>query len=92
MFTSVYFQTFYRKVLHELSVSNKIQGCVLQGCSFIKTLLHYRLFSKKKTFLYFFKQQVFGTFPENNLWWIFFTAKLQSENCGLITLLKETPP
>ena len=47
------FQSFYRKVLHELSSSDKIQGCVLQGCSFIKTLLHYRLFSEKNTFFIF---------------------------------------
>ena len=47
------FQSFYRKVLHELSGSDKIQGCVLQGCSFIKTLLHYRLFSEKNTFFIF---------------------------------------
>ena len=47
------FQSFYRKVLHELSFFDKIQGCVLQGCSFIKALVHYRLFSQKKTFFIF---------------------------------------
>ena len=46
------FQSFYRKVLHELSVFDKIQGCVLQCCSFIKTLLHYILFSQKKTLFF----------------------------------------
>ena len=86
------FQSFYRKVLHEPNLFDKIQGSVLQGCSFIKTLLHYRLFSQKKTLFIFFKQLVFGTFPEQNLRWIFFVAKLQSGNCMFITLLKETPP
>ena len=48
-------------------------------------------FLKKKTFFIFFKQLVFGTFSKKNLWWILFIAKLQSENCRLITLMKETP-
>ena len=62
------FQSFYRKALHELSFFDRIQGCVLQGCGFIKTLLHYRLFySKKKLSLFFFKQLVFDTFPEKNI-------------------------
>ena len=46
------FQSFYRKVLHELSLFDKIQGCVLQYCSFIKTLLHYIFFSQKKTLFF----------------------------------------
>ena len=78
--------------LHELSFFDKIEGCVLQGCSFIKTLVHCRLFFlKKQLFLSFSKQLLSGTFSENNLWWILFIAKLQSKNCRLITLLKETP-
>ena len=85
------FLSFYRKVLHELSFFDKIEGCVLKGCSFIKTLVHYRLFPQKKTLFIFFKQLVFGTFSKKkNLWWILFIAKLQPENCRLITLLKET--
>ena len=48
------FQSFYRKVLHELSFFDKIQGYVLQGWSFIKMLVHYRLFSQKKYFSIFF--------------------------------------
>ena len=46
---------------------------------------------KKILFLFFFKQLVFCTFSKKNLKWILFIAKLQSENCRLITLLKETP-
>ena len=77
------FESFYRKVLHELSFFDEIQGCVLQVCSFIKTLVHYRLFPQKNTFFIFFKQLVFSIFPKQNLRWILFTAKLQSENVGL---------
>ena len=54
-------------VLHELSFFDKIQGCVLQGCSFIKTLVHFRLVSQKKYFFIFFKQLVFGKFSKKNL-------------------------
>ena len=39
----------------------------------------------------FFKHLVFGIFPEKNLLWILFIAKLRYENCRLIALLKETP-
>ena len=73
------FQCFYRKVLHELYFFDKIERCILQSCfiNFINTLVHHRLFtfsSKKKTFSFF----------------ILFIAKLQSNHCGLATLLKET--
>ena len=93
MFTCGYitFQSFYRKALHQLSFFDEIQGCVLQGCSFIKTLVYYRSFSQKKDFI-FFKQLVFGTFSKKNLWWILFIAKLKSESCRLIAILKETLP
>ena len=59
------FQSFHRKNLHELSFFDKIQGCVLQGCSFIKTLVHCRLFSQIffSNFI-FCKQLVFGIFSK----------------------------
>ena len=93
MFTCEYIRTFGSSRERSCMSSvffDKIQGCVLQRWSFIKTLVHYRLFSQKRLSLFFFKQLVFGTFPKNNLWWILFIAKLQPENCRLITLLKET--
>ena len=59
--------------------------CVLQGCNFIKTLVHHIFFLK----IFFLKQLVFGAYSKNNLLWVFFTAKLQSEHCRFVTLLKE---
>ena len=47
------------------------------------------LFLKKRLI---FLKLLFGIFPTKNLWLILFIAKLQSENCRLITLLEETPP
>ena len=61
-----------------------------KGCCIIKTLVHYILFSQKKAFFIFFTQLVFGIFSKKNLWWILFIAKLQPENCRVITLMKET--
>ena len=37
---------------HQLSFFDEIQGCVLHGCSFIKTLVHYKPFSQKKRFYF----------------------------------------
>ena len=71
---------------------DKIQVYVLQAAALLRRCSTIDFFLKKETFFIFFNQLVFGTFPEKNLWWIFFIAKLQSENCRLITLLKETPP
>ena len=86
MFTCEYIKTFRastEKYWMSSVFFDEIQGCVLQVCSFIKTLVHYRIFSQKKTFFIFFKQLVFSIFPKQNLRWILFTAKLQSENVGL---------
>ena len=44
------FQRFYRKVLHELRLFHKTEGYVLQGCNFIKKLVHHRLFSQNIVF------------------------------------------
>ena len=63
----------------------KIEDCVLQGCNFIKTLVHHIFFLK----IFFLKQLVLGTYSKNSLWRVPFIAKLQSENYRLVTLLKE---
>ena len=39
--------------------------------------------------IFFLKQLVLDTYSKNNLWWVLFIAKLQSEHCRLVTLLKE---
>ena len=53
----------------------KIEDCVRQGCNFIKTTIDF--FVK----IFFVKQLVFSTYSENNLWWVLFIDKLQSEHC-----------
>ena len=44
------------------------------------------IFSSKYIFL---KQLVLDTYSKNNLRWVLFIAKLQSEHCRLVTLLTE---
>ena len=56
------FQHFYRMALHELRFYEKIEDCVLQGCNFIKTLVHYIFFLqnipfKTASFGYIFQRQ-----------------------------------
>ena len=58
---------------------------VPQGRNFIK-LLARNLFFPQNIFL---KQVVLDTYSKNNLWWVLFIAKLQSEHCRLVTFLKE---
>ena len=58
----------------------KIEDCVLNGCNFIKTLVHNRFFPhnilfKAASFQYIFQKKM-------NLWWVLFIAKLQSEHCN----------
>ena len=39
--------------------------------------------------IFFLKQLVLDTYSKNNLRWVLFIAKLQSEHCRLVTLLTE---
>ena len=47
---------------HELRFFDKIKGFILRGCNFIKTLVHYRVFSqnilfKAASFRYIFQKE-----------------------------------
>ena len=47
---------------HELRFFDKIKGFILRGCNFIKTLVHYRVFSqnilfKTASFRYIFQKE-----------------------------------
>ena len=71
---------------HELRFFDKIKGFILRGCNFIKTLVHYRVFSqnilfKTASFRYIFQKEHMVSSPY---------LKLQSENCRLVTQLKQT--
>ena len=44
------FHRFYKKVVHELRFFDKIEGCMLRGCKFIKMLVHHRVFSQNIIF------------------------------------------
>ena len=80
------FHRLFMNVLHELRFFDKIEGCMLRGCNFIKMLLLHRVFSQN-----IFKTASFRYIFEKKSVVSFFMVKLQSENCRLVTLLKETP-
>ena len=95
MFTCEYTRTFRASTVRSCMSSAfliKFRVVYYKAAALLRRCSTIAFFLKKKTFFIVFKQLVFGTFPKKNLWWIFFIAKLQSENCRLITLLKETPP
>ena len=63
---------------------DKIEGCVLQGCTSIKLAHHWR-FSQN----ILFNTTSFRYYSKNNLWWVLFIVKLQSKHCRVVILLKE---
>ena len=81
-----HFEVCYRKVLHKLRFFfDKIGGCVLQDCIFIKTQVHQIFFSqnilsKTVSFWHIFQKESAVSSP----------VKWQSEHCWLVTLLNVT--
>ena len=55
------------KVLDEPCFFDKIEGCVMQACSFIVTLVHHRLFSPKTTFSFFILLKKAGLFQKESV-------------------------
>ena len=65
-FTCEYTRTFSASTRRSYISSvffHKTEGCVLQGCNFIKKLVHHRLFSRN----IFLRQLVFGTYSKKYL-------------------------
>ena len=65
-------------------IARIIVGYALQGCNFVKTLIHHRPFSRNIIFKT-------NSFWKYNLWWNPLIVELQSIHCRLVTLLNKTP-